>query len=91
MPDIDHIDKFFHFIAYAGLMGWFAQLYWSISTRVLLAGGLVAMGIGLEFLQALTPERQLEVADMLANSTGVLTAWRVAACNNYCIFLKRNA
>ncbi len=78
MPDIDHIDKFFHFIAYAGLMGWFAQLYWSISTRVLLAGGLVAMGIGLEFLQALTPERQLEVADMLANSTGVLTAWRVA-------------
>ncbi len=78
MPDVDHIDKFFHFIAYAGLMGWFAQLYWSISTRVLLAGGLVAMGIGLEFLQALTPERQLEVADMLANSTGVLTAWRVA-------------
>lgn len=78
MPHIDHIDKFFHFMTYAGLMGWFAQLYWSSSTRVLLAGGLVAMGIGLEFLQALTPERQLEVADMLANSAGVLTAWLVA-------------
>lgn len=78
LPEINHIDKFFHFMAYAGLMGWFAQLYWSFSTRVLLACGLISMGIGLEFLQALTPERQLEVADMLANSTGVLVAWLVA-------------
>lgn len=66
-------DKLGHTLAYLVLMGWFAQLY--PNRRPGLALGFVAMGVGLEFLQALGGVRHLEIADMIANSLGVLVAW----------------
>jgi VanZ family protein len=67
-------DKLNHFIAYATLMAWFAQLYpRCVYGRLALA--FVCLGILLECLQALTGYRFFEYADMLANSLGVLLAW----------------
>ena len=65
-------DKLGHLLTYCWLMFWFAQLYPSLKSRLPYATGLILMGIVLEFLQSLTPARLFEVADMLANSTGVL-------------------
>lgn len=78
MLSTPHFDKLVHFMVYAGLMGWFAQLYWSMRSRLVLVCGFILMGVGVEFLQGLTPERRFEYADMLANTAGVLVAWRLA-------------
>ncbi len=67
-----------HGVAYAGLMGWFAQLYKNDLARLLLLLGLVAFGVGIELLQGLTPSRHLEVLDMVANASGVLLAWSLS-------------
>lgn len=71
-------DKLVHLCVYAVLMGWFAQLFRHDLTRLLLALGFVALGIGIEFLQGLVPRRQFEQLDMLANTSGVLLAWALA-------------
>jgi len=71
-------DKILHLLAYGCLMGWFAQIYRHDLTRLLLALALVAMGIGIEFLQAMTPTRQFEILDMIANTSGVMLAWALA-------------
>ena len=46
-------DKLLHTIAYAALMGWFAQIYRHDLTRLLLVLGLISMGIGIEFVQGM--------------------------------------
>ncbi len=68
-------DKFGHIIAYGTLMFWFAQLYVRRAARAWWALGFVAMGIALEFVQGLTDYRTFEVADMVADATGVLLGW----------------
>ena len=68
-------DKVLHVLAYAGLMGWFAQLFRHRFARVLLGVGFVALGAGIEFAQGMVPYRQFEYVDMLANASGVLLAW----------------
>lgn len=77
-PDIPQGDKYQHVLAYLALTLWFAQI--SASMRVLLVHSafFIALGAGLEGLQSLTPDRQLEGADMLANATGVLIALALA-------------
>ena len=60
-------DKLVHTLAYAGLMGWFSQIYRHDLTRLILALGLVAMGVGIEF-----------VLGMVANTSGVMLAWALA-------------
>jgi VanZ family protein len=60
-----------HFAAYFTLMLWWAQLVPPGWPRVVLAAGLAAMGVGLEFAQALTPYRSFDVADMRDNALGV--------------------
>ncbi len=67
-------DKLEHFAAYALLMLWFVQLYRN-GSRLAFALGFVAMGVGLEFVQELTPTRTFEVRDMLADAVGVVVAW----------------
>jgi VanZ family protein len=76
--DIEHGDKLGHFASYALLMFWFAQLYAARFTRVAYALGFIAMGIGLEFLQAQVGYRSYDVFDMSANSIGVLLGWGAA-------------
>ncbi len=71
-------DKVLHTLAYAGLMGWFSQIYRHDLTRLLLAAGLVLMGVGIEYAQGMTTTRQFDVLDMVANTSGVLLAWALA-------------
>jgi len=71
MNNISFGDKIGHFVAYAVLMLWFCQLYIEIRHRVLLSLAFILMGISLEFFQDLGGGRMYEVADMIANSTGV--------------------
>jgi VanZ family protein len=72
-------DKLSHFLAYGWLMLWFCQLYSGTARRLGLVFVLVALGVGLEFLQSLTPDRAYEVLDMAANTGGVLLGWLLAA------------
>jgi VanZ family protein len=71
-------DKVVHSLAYASLMGWFSQIYRHDLTRLLLAIGLVSMGVGMEFIQGFTATRQFDVLDMVANTSGVTLAWALA-------------
>lgn len=68
-------DKLAHTLAYVVLMGWFAQIFHHRTARVVFVVIFVSMGIGIEFLQGMTPHRQFELLDMAANTTGVLLAW----------------
>lgn len=79
-PDLElaYGDKLGHFAAYGLLMLWFCVLYPRRKTRILYAAGFVAMGIGLEFLQAELGYRTYEVFDMYANTLGVLLGWAAA-------------
>lgn len=68
-------DKLMHLLTYGFLMGWFSQIYKSHFARFLLAVSLIALGVGIEFLQGLSALRQFEVLDMFANASGVVIAW----------------
>ena len=70
--DIDYQDKIFHAFAYFTLMFWFAQIYHNKFWRHGFAIAFVLMGAGLEYLQSFDPERYYELADMAANTTGVV-------------------
>lgn len=76
-PDagFEQSDKLGHVLSYALLMGWFACLYRTPLVRAAHACAFIAMGIGLEFLQAQTAYRTYEVADMVSNAAGVLIGW----------------
>lgn len=71
-------DKVLHTLAYAALMGWFAQIYRHDLTRLLLVLGLISMGIAIEFIQGNVPYRQFDKLDILANTSGVVLAWALA-------------
>lgn len=78
LPPFSWSDKVLHCVVYAGLMGWFAQIYRHDLTRVLFAVLLSGLGVAIEFLQAATPTRQFDVSDMIANTCGVMLAWALA-------------
>ena len=67
----DYGDKWGHFLVYGVLMGWFVQLYQSRTMLTSYALFLVLLGVVLEFLQGYSG-RYFEVADMVANTLGVL-------------------
>ena len=83
MPDppepveFGHADKLEHLFAYGLMMAWFAQLV-ARSRQYRWALGLVALGIGLEFVQGWSGYRMFDGLDMLANSVGVLLGWWLA-------------
>ncbi len=68
-------DKASHFVAYGTLMFWFGMLWPGLRRQALVALAFAAMGVGVEFLQRLTGYRSFEVADMAANTIGVLIGW----------------
>ena len=76
--DFKFSDKFLHIVGYFALMAWFIQIYHKKKSRIILTIIFVAMGIGLEFLQDFGGIRYFEVADMVANTAGVLLAWSLA-------------
>ena len=71
-----HTDKIVHLAGYAVLMFWWAQLV--TRRRWKLAIAVVLFGIAIEGLQGLTPARQPDPLDALANSGGVLLGWLAA-------------
>jgi VanZ family protein len=72
-------DKVGHFFAYGFLTLWFGQVFKRKSGSLLIACGLAALGVVLEFLQATTGYRTFEVSDMAANTAGatvgLLLSW----------------
>jgi VanZ family protein len=78
-PDIplDEGDKYGHLIAYGTVMLWFAQLYEG-RRRWLAVAGLVALGVGLEYVQRWTGYRSFDVWDIAADAAGVLAGLAVA-------------
>ena len=77
-PGFDYGDKLGHLLAYGGLMFWFCALYRTRNTRLAYGVGWIALGIALEFAQGATGTRSFELADMAANSLGVLVGWGLA-------------
>ena len=71
-----HSDKIVHLSGYAALMFWWAQVV--VRQRWKLAVAVVLFGVAIELLQGLTPNRQPDVLDALANTGGVLLGWFVA-------------
>lgn len=66
-----------HVAAYTWLMLWFAQVYRG-GVRAGIAMGLVLMGVGLEYLQDLTPHRTFSYWDMVNNAVGVAIGFALA-------------
>ena len=71
-------DKVGHLLAYAVLMGWFAQIDRGRMERVLWAIFFVALGVGLEFVQGLTDYRTFDIFDMAGDAVGVAVGWLAA-------------
>ncbi len=70
--DVTHIDKLEHFLAYAVLMFWFAMAYPGTKARLAYGAGWIALGVALEFAQEATGSRSFDLADMAANTLGVV-------------------
>jgi VanZ family protein len=77
--DVKYGDKLEHLLAYGLLMFWFCVLYRTRYTRLAYGIGWIALGVALEFAQGATGYRSYEVADMAANSLGVLFGWGISA------------
>ena len=72
-------DKLWHLSGYL-ILALPIPLFWIGWRKVCAAGGLLALyGVGLEFVQRYVPGRGFELADMLANSTGVACGAALAA------------
>lgn len=69
---IDQGDKVGHLLAYLSLMAWWGQLDTRTNRLLLL---FLLMGMALEGLQGLTPQREPSLLDMLANASGALLGW----------------
>jgi len=83
VPDINIMqfelrDKAIHFLMYFILVGWFAQLYKKISTRITILLGAILLGMLIEYLQGMTSYRSFDYLDGLANSTGAVFAFLLA-------------
>lgn len=72
----NNTDKIVHLAGYAVLTFWWAQVV--TRQRWKLAVAVVLFGIAIELLQGLTPTRQPDLLDALANSGGVLLGWLAA-------------
>ena len=65
-------DKLVHFLTYFLLGFWFISL--AAKKRLFMLAGVVLLGGALELLQGMTPQRQPEWLDFLANTSGALLA-----------------
>lgn len=79
---VEGSDKLLHLLTYACLAGGFSTLVRSAFSLLYVAGGLLIYGVGIEILQGLTAYRSAELADVLANCTGIvlgLMIWKTPA------------
>ncbi len=70
-------DKLGHLLAYGTTMFWFAQAYEG-RRRIAVVLGLVALGVGIEFVQRWTGYRDFDVFDMVADALGVVIGLALA-------------
>ena len=70
-------DKIQHGAGYAVLTLWFTGLY-PRSRYPAIALGCFLLGLAIEGLQGLTPTRSTEMADVVANTTGIAVAMALA-------------
>ena len=88
VSEINFGDKIGHFLAYSLLMFWFCLLYIKTFNRLIIACLFIIMGISLEILQDMGGIRMYEVADMFANTTGVLIGLTLAYLGMDTLLLK---
>lgn len=74
----DQQDKVGHTLAYAVLMVWFAQIHLARAARWRVAAGLLALGVGLEFVQGWGGVRMFSYADMAGDAAGIVLGWIAA-------------
>lgn len=74
LPDTGGFLSWNHALAYFALMAVSYPAYRAPRPQWRIAGALVALGIGLEGVQSLLPERVPSVEDIVANTVGVLAA-----------------
>lgn len=75
---LKYADKLGHFISYFTMMAWFGQLFQRRGHWLWLLF-FVALGYGLELLQLYSGYRSFEYADLVADASGALLAWMLAA------------
>ncbi|MCP3999820.1 MAG: hypothetical protein GY727_02800 [Gammaproteobacteria bacterium] len=87
---IPYFDKFLHAFTFMFLMLWFSGLmsrnfYFRLFLILLIYGALI------EFLQNLTPHRQMELNDFIANAIGLIVGWLLArtGMGNWCIWVEK--
>jgi len=72
LPKLHVSDKIEHALAFALLAGSAVQLFERWRALLLVGLGLLALGIGIEFAQALfTTTRAMEAADVVADTIGI--------------------
>ena len=71
-------DKFLHAAAFLFFMLWFGGVF-EPRFAPLLVVGLSLYGLLIELLQSLTPTRQAEFRDLVADVAGVLLGWILSA------------
>lgn len=76
VPDVGF--KLGHVLAYAWLMFWWTHLVPPGRARLALVAALVALGVGLEYAQLLTPNRHFSFGDMRDDGIGVIAGWLCA-------------
>jgi VanZ family protein len=90
LPKVSVGDKVEHAAAYFSLMVWFGGLY-PRNRHWLIALALVGLGVALDLLQLTTETRQFDVADIAANSFGILVGLvlSVSVLGGWCRRLER--
>ena len=79
LPKLHVSDKLEHALAFGLLAGSAVQLFERWRALLLVGLGLLALGIGIEFAQALfTTTRAMEAADVVADSIGIVAGLFVA-------------
>ncbi|HEY8587315.1 MAG TPA: VanZ family protein [Rhodanobacter sp.] len=67
-------DKLLHAATFTGLMGWWGNVYMQRRARAWAAAGCLAFGIVIELAQWLSPPRDADPVDVLADGLGILLA-----------------
>ncbi|MEO7072241.1 MAG: VanZ family protein [Rhodanobacter sp.] len=64
-------DKVLHAVGFAGLMGWWGNVFRQRRDRLIAASGCLVYGALVEVLQAFDPPRSADVLDLLADAVGI--------------------
>lgn len=72
--DLPDGDKWLHAFTFTCLVGWWGNLYVRRRERIIAALGCLAFGIFIEFAQWLSPPRDADPFDVLADGIGIALA-----------------